>query len=211
MPTHTSTIQSATLRVTLLALLVGVIALLLPLPRWAMRDHSSPQSASRTVLFIGNSLTYSNDIPGKMLQLADTQVGRNSLYIESLSYPGVTLEWQEHNPDTLQALKNRLWDVVVLQEQSSRSFDDQSAYYQSLERFLPLVREHARKIILYAISSHDWPQSQQEELDLFNACAAKKYNLQLAAISDLWRAIEMRFPDFPLYESDRHHPGKAAN
>lgn len=68
------------------------------------------------VLFIGNSYTYTNDLPGMFTALA-ASLGED--VVTGMSAPGgYTFNQHTQNTATLNALAQGDWDVVVLQEQS---------------------------------------------------------------------------------------------
>lgn len=68
------------------------------------------------VLFIGNSYTYTNDLPGMFTALA-ASLGED--VVTGMSAPGgYTFNLHTQNTATLNALAQSDWDVVVLQEQS---------------------------------------------------------------------------------------------
>ncbi len=78
------------------------------------------QPLLRKVLFLGNSYTYVNNLPGITAALAHSS--GDSLYFESNSPGGYTLGWQpvahSTNPVSLERIRAIDWDFVVLQEQS---------------------------------------------------------------------------------------------
>src|SRR5690606_13596616 len=68
------------------------------------------------VLFIGNSYTHTNDLPGMFTTLA-ASLGED--VVTGMSAPGgYTFNQHTQNTATLNALAQGDWDVVVLQEQS---------------------------------------------------------------------------------------------
>lgn len=69
------------------------------------------------VLFIGNSLTARNDLPGMVSRLIGTKV-------RSLTVPGASLTVHAANPATRSVIREGRWTHVVLQEQSEKlSYD----------------------------------------------------------------------------------------
>ena len=73
-------------------------------------------AAKRTVLFIGNSYTYTNNMP-LMLQTMTAALGDTLVYDES-DPGGYTLSDHLGNPATISKIFAKQWDIVVLQEQS---------------------------------------------------------------------------------------------
>jgi hypothetical protein len=72
----------------------------------------------RKVLFIGNSYTYTNNMP-LMLQALTAAMGDTLIYDES-DPGGYTFEQHSSYAPTLAKIFSQHWDIVVLQEQSQR-------------------------------------------------------------------------------------------
>lgn len=69
-----------------------------------------------SVLFLGNSYTAVNDLPGLVQQLA-LSMG-DTLIVQMVAPGGFTLEGHGTNAASLNAISSQAWDFVVLQEQS---------------------------------------------------------------------------------------------
>lgn len=66
------------------------------------------------ILFIGNSLTYSNDMPEMVERMAAAD--GVEVVTETVAFPGFSLEDHLRDGRALKALRGRKWDVVVLQQ-----------------------------------------------------------------------------------------------
>jgi len=75
-------------------------------------------SQTHDVLFIGNSYTYSNNLPEMLHDLALSN--GDTVNYDSNTPGGYTFESHTTNPTTLAKIKEKKWDFVVLQEQSQR-------------------------------------------------------------------------------------------
>lgn len=71
-----------------------------------------------SVLFIGNSYTYSNNLPG-MLQQIGYSMG-DSIYVDSYTPGGYSLLAHSQDTNTINKIHQQPWDYVVLQDQSQR-------------------------------------------------------------------------------------------
>lgn len=69
------------------------------------------------VLFIGNSYTSVNNLPGMLAGLADAAGGRK-IETDRHLFGGCTLERHVKEKKAIEKIKSKKWDVVVLQEQS---------------------------------------------------------------------------------------------
>ncbi len=76
----------------------------------------STAQLTRSALFIGNSYTYSNDMPGMISSLANAD--GHTLIKDQNTPGGFTLEGHSTSTSTLFDITNISWDFVVLQEQS---------------------------------------------------------------------------------------------
>src|SRR5687768_13654297 len=124
---------------------VGTVALLcafatdartLPEIRGATAQLSStePQDTARApgrsgtgplrVLFIGNSYTYYNDLPSVIADLAHDAREARPILAEQLTVGGATLESHLEGGEAVRRIRagssRGAWDLVVLQEQSTR-------------------------------------------------------------------------------------------
>ncbi|MEJ1935593.1 hypothetical protein WDZ92_35820, partial [Nostoc sp. NIES-2111] len=70
------------------------------------------------VLFLGNSYTYFNDLPGMVSKLAATSGGRK-IDAKSVTRGGANLSELWSVTNGVETLRSGEWDVVVLQEQST--------------------------------------------------------------------------------------------
>ncbi len=77
---------------------------------------ASTSATTRKVLFIGNSYTYTNNMP-LMLQTMATALGDTLIYDES-DPGGYTFAMHCTNATTISKIFSQQWDLVVLQEQS---------------------------------------------------------------------------------------------
>lgn len=78
----------------------------------------SPPAPTR-ILFVGNSLTYENDLPGMVCQLARS-VGRQ-IVCESIAKPDYGLEDHWQSGEARRTIAGGRWDIVVLRSKSPAS------------------------------------------------------------------------------------------
>ena len=113
----------------------------------------APQPAAKPtrILFVGNSLTSSADIPARVGKLA-TALGRQAA-IETVAADGFSLEdhWRDGRA---QAAIRKGWDIVVLQQASAES---RETFVEIVKRFAVAIREAGAKPALYMV----WPTSDR--------------------------------------------------
>lgn len=151
------------------------------------------------VLFVGNSLTYYNDLPG-MLEDMGSAADRQIETVD-VSQGGFALEDHWNTGPARDSLHNGRWNVVVLQ---------QGASHENLETWAVTwanaVRAADARPALYMV----WPE--RARLDEFPAVilsyrrAAEAAGAELYEAGEAWRAAWSTDPDLPLYGPDDVHP-----
>lgn len=200
-------------RIVLLLLLIIIASGFLRVPALLYSPGLPASPATRAespgslhVLFIGNSLTYTHDIP-RLTEFLSGELGTRKIFAVSSTYAGVSLEWHLTNKDTRALVEREVWDAIVLQEGSTPSYNMPEVAEHSLQRWARLLEGRTRRVILYAIRSNSWSKDERMALDSRNACQAEHLHLTLAPVSMVWAKLEEQFPTFTPYGPDRHHPG----
>ena len=110
----------------------------------------APDAKALRVLFIGNSLTYTGDIPERFSKLA-TAMGRKAT-VEAVAFPDFSLEDHWRDGRALAAIRKG-WDVVVMQQGTSSQADSRAQLVDFAKRFAKPIREAGAKPALYMV----WP------------------------------------------------------
>lgn len=110
----------------LLAVLAGCLIFLPPFHGYLSQGVQSvfdyfDTRPKQTVLFIGNSRTFYNDMPHMVRKIADSAGYSKKLHIEMDAEPGVSLGFHIKSEQT-QRLLSQHWDHVVLQVLSSDQY-----------------------------------------------------------------------------------------
>ncbi|MFN8583553.1 MAG: hypothetical protein U0163_21570 [Gemmatimonadaceae bacterium] len=115
-----------------------------------------PTGALR-VLFVGNSLTYVNDVPHTVADLAQL-AGARSLYYVTIAYPDYALEDHLAQGDAARALAAQDWDYVVLQQGPSSLASSRAILERDAMRFAPLIARAKAKPALFMV----WPSEDRK-------------------------------------------------
>jgi len=161
------------------------------------------------VLFLGNSLTYSNDIP-LIVQALAAAAGKK-MYVQSICFPAYNLEDQYRQGDALKALKRQKWDFVVMQQGPTSLPEDAEDMTHWAKVFDPKIRKAGAKPAMYMV----WPQ--HDRIAYFDAIH-EHYSDTAAAIKAMfipagegWRNAWKRDPQAPLYSYDQFHPSSTGS
>lgn len=78
--------------------------------------HANIYSKNISILFIGNSYTYVNNLPEMVRQMGLTM--GDTIFVDSSTPGGYTYQLHTTDANTIAKIKQQQWDYVVLQEQS---------------------------------------------------------------------------------------------
>jgi hypothetical protein len=163
----------------------------------------------RPILFVGNSLTYVNDLPVIVEALADSVQGltpAERLSPAMAAFPDFALEDHWAEGSAVRAIDQGKWSVVVLQQGSSALDESRVNLREWTKRFDAKIRAVGARTAMYAV----WPlASRQFDFDRVNesyTLAATDVNGMLFPVGEAWRAAWRRDPSLPLYAADDLHP-----
>jgi hypothetical protein len=160
--------------------------------------------SSVNILFIGNSLTYYNDMPGmlrEMLKLSD--IDNISIRSHTMGGWGLVDHWTIGN--ARQAVAEGGWDLIVLQQGPSATKGR-----PSLLQYSRLFKGDARMIGAEVAMYMVWPSNSRffdfDGVSDSYATAAENISALLFPAGEAWRAAWALDATMPLYGSDAFHP-----
>src|SRR5947209_12132988 len=122
------------------------------------------KSASPKVLFIGNSFTARNDLPGLIAGLAAAR--SRGLQHRLISAGGASLRTHWNAGEALKAIQDGHYDRVVLQEQSTLPVKNAKRMRENVRLFDEAVQAASAKTVLYMTWARlSAPESQQAITD----------------------------------------------
>ena len=157
------------------------------------------------VLFIGNSLTYENDLPLTVKQLA-LSAGLTDCYCVAIAYPDFALEDHYDFRGAVRALEDESWDFVVMQQGPSALASSRANLLQWAGVFGDMIEENGAQAIMYGV----WPQYSRS-FDFPNVTesyrqAANAIGALLAPAGEAWLNAWAQDSTLPLYAPDDFHP-----
>jgi hypothetical protein len=159
------------------------------------------------VLFVGNSLTSVNDLPGAVARLAGDAGGR-PVEARAIAPGGVSLEDHWRSTGARDALGEGSWDVVVLQQGPSSLPESRAHLVRWATRWADEARKHGARPALLTV----WPEEERlsalpDVIASYEAAADASGALLLPA-GAAWQAALRRDPTLALYGSDGLHPSE---
>jgi hypothetical protein len=165
-----------------------------------------PASGTLHVLFIGNSLTYTNSLPETIAELSLSTGGAVRIEVRDVSNPGYALEDHWNDARTMDALDAGGWDVVVLQQGPSSLPESQTNLRYWAAQFADRIRKHGARPALFMV----WPENTR--LSAFDAvresyrAAADTADADLYPAGEAWRAAWREDSTLAFYGPDGFHP-----
>ncbi|MDB4916724.1 MAG: hypothetical protein JWM95_4368 [Gemmatimonadetes bacterium] len=162
-------------------------------------------SGSTHVLFIGNSLTYTNDLPGTVSALA-ASVG-DTIRTRTVALPDLALIDHVHGAsDAMTVLRAERWDYVVLQQGPSSLPVNRDTLVLATVLLNPFIKATGATSAQFMV----WPASNRPQdfprvLESSQAAAREVGGVMFAA-GQAWANALAKDPSLPLYGADGYHP-----
>jgi hypothetical protein len=167
---------------------------------------SQPENATR-ILFVGNSLTYVNDLPAVVEAMARADDDR-PLVVKTVAFPNFSLEdhWREGSARA--ELVDGRWDYVVMQQGPSSLPENQEHLRTWAARFAEEARKSGTEPALFTV----WPASQHSSsfaavIQSYGEAASAAGGLLLPA-GKAWLLAWEEDAGLTLYGPDGFHPSQ---
>lgn len=164
---------------------IAVLLLAVSMPAMAQANDPSATGAMR-VLFVGNSLTYANNLPRLLRAVAASQAGGTLLDTATYVIPGADLDALWDDGHAASALREGDWDVVVLQERGGQACSihdsrdpDCRRSIAAHRKFAELAQDRGARVLLLMT----WPPVRRGN-DLGNARELGKRKQRLHELYD---------------------------
>jgi hypothetical protein len=165
--------------------------------------------ASQKVLFIGNSFTARNDLPGLIAKLAAAR-GRN-LEHRLISAGGASLRAHWNAGEALKAIQAGRYDHVVLQEQSTLPVKNAKRMHENVRLFDEAIKAAAARTVLYMTwARQNAPESQQAITDAY-AGIGRELGATVVPVGQAWQRFLGKHDRPALHDKDQSHPTLAGS
>ncbi len=166
----------------------------------------TPSASAKKILFVGNSLTYTNDLPGVVVQIGKSK--GVEIVTDMLASPNFALEdhWVIGQMQTLIATKK--YDFVVVQQGPSSQMDGRIMLLDYGARIKSLCTTHNTKLAFFMV----WPA--HSNFNTFDGVitnytdAAAATNSLLCPVGKLWKEHFLTLGDYSYYGPDMFHPSQ---
>lgn len=168
---------------------------------------SKPKSIQ--ILFVGNSLTYTNNLP----RLVEKQGMQSNLKIKTrmLAKPNYALEDHWNDGELQRLIKTGDFDFVVVQQGPSSQAEGRAMLLEFGEKIQTLCQKHKSKLAFFMV----WPARVNyktfDSVILNHVDAATKTNALLCPVGKIWKEHFDATNDFGYYGPDQFHPSMAGS
>lgn len=163
------------------------------------------------ILFIGNSFTGRNDVPGMVRQLAASADPPTTVETEASLLNGMALKTHWDRGDALKLLEGSQWEYVSLQEQSTLPFKNPARMRDYVLKFDKAIRGRGAKTVLYLTwARQDAPERQAEITDAY-VSAGREAGALVVPAGIAWERVLGEYPDLVLHDADKSHPSLAGS
>lgn len=191
-------------------LVIGLIALI------GLITFARDRGSEVRVLFVGNSYTSYNDLPGMVAELAASAGTRMTVAV--IAPGGAWLIEHSRSPQTVEAITDGDFDFVVLQEQSmapAYSPVARDSTYPAVASLAQLVAGAGSDLVLFQTWGHRGGNSQvghgsyesmQDAITATYTDLAVRYTAAMAPAGEAWRAHFTSGSTTALHDPDGSHP-----
>jgi hypothetical protein len=186
--------------------------------RFFFGPDDDPGREDLKVLFIGNSLTYWNDMPLHLENLLET--GGTPAYVVDVSRAGMPLANHLQITATRKAVSEQEWDIIVLQDASYEIAVPalrEPVYdcFRTWRDFIRVENPGAWIVVFldYALDTDiqigETVYSREQFQTLLRTgylAVADSLDLSLAPVGWAWNRVMLERPDIELYDEDEVHP-----
>ena len=166
-------------------------------------------SAPLKVLFIGNSFTARNDLPGLVARLAIAR--GKTLQHRLISAGGASLRTHWNAGEALKAIQGGQYDHVVLQEQSTLPVKNAKRMHENVRLFDEAIKAAGAKSVLYMTWARgDAPESQQAITDAY-AGIGRELGAAVVPVGLAWQRFLGEHSRPALHDRDQSHPTLAGS
>ncbi|MCZ6758491.1 MAG: SGNH/GDSL hydrolase family protein [Bacteroidetes bacterium] len=170
---------------------------------------TEPIIADYSILFIGNSLTYTNDLPQTLERLLSYS-DHGEVEVESIAHPNYGLEDHWYRGTAGESITKGNWDVVIMQQGPSAT-EGRPSLLEYSQRFAELIKLGGATPAMFMI----WPSASRRS-DMFGVSDSYKTAAELTEgllfpVGEAWTLIWARDSSISLYGSDGFHPSKTGS
>ena len=170
-------------------------------------NHAAAQKTELRVLFVGNSYTYTNNLPHIVSIISDST---QTKLVTRKSVVGGAYLWEhwlgKRGLKTRELIQEGNFDIVILQDNSMAAINSPDSTLKYIELFSRYNKKYGAKTYLYNTWARMKVPQYQDIIDSIYTKAAEENDAVRVPVGSAWQlAMDIR-PTVELYFSDGSHP-----
>ena len=185
------------------------------------------QAEPLNVLWVGNSLTYFNNLPGLVTETVNQSP--DTVRLRSVQSTPGGADWSFHlgNPvdenkkgtpnPTLPYLNEKgRFDWIVIQNQSMAALDDKYRFQEFGDELIAKIRSVGAEPLVYCTMSRRageklYQSGDREKIITAYEKLARRHNAVIAPVGEAWKIAQEKRPELDLFVKDGLHPNPVGN
>lgn len=186
----------------------------------AMLTNMAQAQEEVSVLFIGNSFTFMNNMPYMFQDIAISK--GKKVHVDTVVEGGKNFEYHSKSPETYELIKSRKWDYVVIQGQSNELAQPESKVDKGTlpfaKQIVDSIRENSSctQVVLYMTWGYKNGNSKWAPIATYDSMQyrishqylrfADLLNARVSPVGEVWRNVRNLYTGINLYDPDNQHP-----
>lgn len=163
------------------------------------------------VLFVGNSYTYTNNLPELVSQVAALNRAGTQIRTAMVAIGGATLQQHWQDGRALSAIRQGHWDYVVLQDHSLAAINMRNQMDEYMGKFAQAVRAQGAQPVFYMTWARRFLPDSQPQISAAYQQLAQQHNASLAPVGNAFQVTRQQLPQIELYTPDQSHPAPSGS
>jgi len=169
------------------------------------------ERAAAEVLYIGNSYTYFHEMPATVTAMGRTKESPRELHAKMVAVPSATLKRHWDSGAAQNAIRERKWEYVVLQEQSTLPLERKERMYEYARLLHSEIKLNgARTVLFLTWARRDHPETQAALSAAYQGIS-QELGAVVAPVGPAWEIARQNDPALSLHEQDGSHPTAAGS
>ncbi|HEX8234337.1 MAG TPA: DUF4886 domain-containing protein [Abditibacteriaceae bacterium] len=158
------------------------------------------------VLFIGNSFTARNDLPFLLTSMAAQAQPARAMESQAILANGASLRQHWNAGNATETIRQRKWDYVVLQEQSTLPMKNATRFHENVRLFHQVIQQCKAETVLYLTWARQNAPETQENLSAATYGIAAELSTLVAPVGCAWQTALQQDAFVALHDKDGSHP-----
>jgi hypothetical protein len=169
---------------------------------------ATSEPSPRSILFIGNSLIYTNDLPSMLAQVA--RAAGDSVHVAMAAWPNLALiDHTNGATDAVARIDSRKWSFVLLQQGPTPAGICRDTLIIATKRLAPHISRAGARAALFLPWTRQGYLSSLDFASESAKLAARSVGGLIVPVGVAWKVALEVDPDTPLYGADGYHPAPA--